>query len=72
MVGGGVLVTLSGGLVALAIPLGDKLFAGKKTEKIVSAYRYRGKQIDSRLSPEFTSRTVMATLAPIIIRCTLI
>ena len=56
VVGGGVLVTLSGGLVALAIPLGDKLFAGKKTEKIVSAYRYRGKQIDSRLSPEFTSK----------------
>ena len=62
VVGGGVLVTLSGGLVALVVPLSEKLFAGKKTEEISSAYGYGRKQIDSHLSPEFTSKNCHGAL----------
>ena len=55
VVGGGVLVTLSGGLIALGRPLERRLFTGKSIEKISTAYRYRGMQLKSNLSPEFTS-----------------
>ena len=55
VVGGGVLVAVSGGLVAIGRPLKGKLYTGKRMDGIATAFRYKDKYIEPNLSPKFTS-----------------